>query len=155
MFHKITERIACVMNLITHNKAYSIFPRATFEERRSLIHLQHAESTVQPRTKYERRGWRFITDIDDDEIRNTTSAFSVGSRHLGDSKCWTIHLYPELDHSPMFWEANSWTLDYDQHSHPMHFWGLLQRRLHFSYLLDITMNLWPQSGKYEEANNQQ
>ena len=143
------------MNLITHNKAYSIFPRATFEERRSLIHVQHEESAVQAHRKYEKRGWQFITEIDEDEIQNTTSAFADGPRHLGDSKCWTIHLHPELNHSPMFWEANSWRLHYGVHAHPMHAWGLIRRSLHFSYLLDVTLCLWPKPGKYEETVDEQ
>jgi len=143
------------MNLITHNKAYSIFPHATFQERRSLIFVRDPEPVAQALTKYERRGWRFITEIDEDEIRKTTSAFANGSRHLGDSKCWTIHLHPELDHSPMFWEANSWRLHYSVHPPPTHIWGLIQRRLHFSYLLDITLCLWPKPGKYEETDDEQ
>ncbi|KIM40832.1 hypothetical protein M413DRAFT_40033, partial [Hebeloma cylindrosporum] len=51
----------CVMNIITHDKAYSVFPRATFEERRSLVHVKDTDSTAL--TKYEERGWQLIQDI--------------------------------------------------------------------------------------------
>jgi hypothetical protein len=142
------------MNLITHNKAYSVFPRETFEERRSLVYVRDAESAVQARAKYESRGWRFITEIDADEMQDSTSAFADGSRHLGDSKCWTIGLQPELEFSPRFWEVNSWSLHYNVDSHPMHVWKLIQRGFYFTYLSDTSLWLWPAHVKYEETDDE-
>lgn len=143
------------MNLITHNKAYSIFPHETFEQRRSLIHVRDAESALKARSKYETRGWRFITEIDDDEVQNLKSAFAPGSRHLGDSKCWTIPLHPELDYSPKYWEANCWGLRYNIDSSPIHMWTLIQRRLHFTYLLDVALWILPPRDTFKEMDDEQ
>jgi len=142
------------MNLITHNKAYSIFPRETFEERCSLIFAPYPDSSVQARIKYEKRGWEFITKVKTDEFQNSTSGFVNGSRYLGDPKCWTIPLYPDLDFSPRFWEANSWSLSYDVESNPMHIWDLIQCCLYFSYLIDVSFWFWPNPDKYEDTDDE-
>jgi hypothetical protein len=129
------------MNLITHDKAYSIFPRATFEERRSLTHVKDTELAMMARLKYEGRGWHFVDEIEDDESRNRLSSFTRGPRHLGDSRCWTIQLQPAQEPSPNMWESNSWSLKYNADQTPAHAWMLLKspRRLHFSYLFDIPL----------------
>jgi len=132
---------ACVMNMITHDKAYSIFPWATFEERRSLIHVKDLEVEMMARLKYEGRGWQFINGTDVNESRDRPASFIRGPRQLGDSRCWMIQLHPAQDPTPNMWESNSWSLNYDAYENPTHVWMLLKspRRLHFSYLVDSAL----------------
>lgn len=129
------------MNMITHDKAYSIFPWATFEERRSLILVKDPEAARMARLKYEGRGWRFINGTDVNESRDCLSSFIRGPRHLGDTRCWTIQLHPAQNPIPNMWESNSWSLNYDAYQNPAHVWMLFRspRRLHFSYLVDIAL----------------
>jgi len=143
------------MNLITHNKAYSIFPRETFEERRSLVYANHPESAVQARAKYEQRGWQFIAEVQTDESSNSISGFTNGSRHLGDSKCWTIPLIPEIDYSPKYWEANSWQLHYDSDSRPVHIWEPILNQHRFSLIVDLSLIFRALGEQYEDQEEEQ
>ena len=128
------------MNVITHEKAYSIFPRATFEERQSLIYANE-ETALEALLKYQERGWKFFNRVHVNEARDPLSPFSQGSRHLGDSKCWTIRLQPTYADSPSIWESNSWRLEYNDFPFPMHVWMLLKRpnQLRFTYLVDVEL----------------
>ncbi|KIM41069.1 hypothetical protein M413DRAFT_47916, partial [Hebeloma cylindrosporum] len=103
----------CVMNFITHNKAYSIYPHATFIERRSLS-LHQSEHASAGILKYETRGWSNVEYLDPIEYSNPASSFAKGSRRIGDRKCWTISLsptlIPEIDIQRDFMESNTWTL---------------------------------------------
>ncbi|KAI0339888.1 hypothetical protein BDW22DRAFT_1335607 [Trametopsis cervina] len=49
----------CVMNVITYDTAYSLYPRATFEDMTSLVVLDNA-SQKAPLAKYARRGWSLV-----------------------------------------------------------------------------------------------
>ena len=51
--------LACVMNIITYNAAYALFPRATFEERESLI-VNRTPRSEPALTKYASRGFRLL-----------------------------------------------------------------------------------------------
>ncbi|PPQ91333.1 hypothetical protein CVT25_003773, partial [Psilocybe cyanescens] len=106
---------ACVMNIITHEKAYSLYPRGTFDERRSLLYLplRNDRRLLSAATKYAARGWQIVHKISKDESNNPRSAFSHGKRYLGDGKCWTLPIFPKLDFPPSNIEANSWALLYD------------------------------------------
>jgi len=99
------------MNLITHDKAYSIFPRETFEDRRSLIFVKDGDSTVKARERYEERGWTFVEGYEIQQ-RDPLSAFGKGIRRLGDSKCWSVSLHPDQDRTKSVAESNSWKLVY-------------------------------------------
>ena len=129
------------MNLITYDKAYSIFPRATFGERRSLIFVQDEDLAAMARAKYEQRGWSFI-EAYQVPTNDPLSSFAKGSRHLGDSKCWSITLHPERDHLASTWESNSWKLEYENNQTPKNVWILLKNpMLHWTYLLCPTWML--------------
>lgn len=104
-------RPACVMNVITHNKAYSIYPRATFIERRSLVY-NRSENSLEGRSKYEQRGWIQIPFLEAHDYNNPFSSFARGSRRIGDNKCWTINLYPTINTSQDFMDSNTWYLHY-------------------------------------------
>lgn len=100
------------MNVITHNKAYSIYPRATFIERRSLVY-NRSENSLEGRPKYEQRGWIQIPFLEAHDYNNPFSSFARGSRRIGDNKCWTIDLYPTIiNMSQDFMDSNTWYLHY-------------------------------------------
>jgi len=129
------------MNLITSDKAYSIFPRATFEERRSLIFVnKETDFASQARAKYEERGWSFIEACDVQQ-QDPISSFAKGPRYLGDSNCWSITLHPEYECvngtcNWRTWESNSWELQYKNGQAPEHVWTLMRHpKLHWTYLI--------------------
>lgn len=126
------------MNLITHEKAYSIFPRATFDERRSLLQLPMKRSRRQmATTKYAARGFNVVYKISLDEFDNPHSSFSHGKRHLGDEKCWTLPILPnlELPQSGTI-ETNSWALLYNGSLHPnMVATAFVSSTLRYGYLV--------------------
>jgi hypothetical protein len=144
----------CVMNLITCDKAYSIFPRATFEERRSLIferdnrkvilNNKDTDLVAKSREKYEKHGWSFIEAY---EIlqQDPLSSFAKGYRYLGDSNCWSITLHPEHERvngtcKSSTWESNSWELVYENGQTPKNVWMLLRNPLfHWSYLICLRL----------------
>jgi hypothetical protein len=83
-----------------------------------------------------------------EELMDRKSAFAPGQwRHVGDSKCWTIPLYPKLDLSKASVESNTWRLDFDSEMIPtMSFKILLTDCLRFSYLVvdaELAQYLWP------------
>ena len=128
------------MNFITHEKAYSLYPWATFEERRSL-HSSDAswrmDSQTVARTKYAGRGWLIVNRLTQAEIDNRTSAFPDGRRVVGDQYCWTMDLLPKLADLPQgFVESNSWGLSFTQnHQAEMKFLLLKMPELRFSYTI--------------------
>jgi len=126
------------MNLITHDKAYSIFPRATFEDRRSLIFDKDGDSAAKARAKYEERSWTFVEGLEV-QRRGPFSPFSKGTRRLGDSKCWSISLDPQKDRNTSVWDSNSWKLVYvGNNATPTNIWVLLDcpSVFHFTYLVN-------------------
>jgi len=127
------------MNLITHDKAYSIFPQATFEDRRSLIFVKEGDSAIKACEKYEERGWTFTEGYEIQPL-NRQSPFVKGIRRLGDSKCWSISLHPEKDGTACTssWDSNSWRLTFPNNRPPKNVWVLLHNPsiFHFSYLVN-------------------
>jgi hypothetical protein len=104
------------MNIITHSNAYSLFPQATFETRRTV--LTHDTSTSSPeamtaaRQKYVDRGWSFVDTASSLEALAPRSEFSsFGIRHIGDHACWTIRLssFEGLSTYDDLW-LNSWQI---------------------------------------------
>ncbi|PPQ72060.1 hypothetical protein CVT25_013477, partial [Psilocybe cyanescens] len=103
---------ACVMNLITYDAAFSLYPKATFEDRLSLLCLPASpELHVLITTKYGGRGWNIIGQHDlpiiaqqrltIDLLATLKSykpetgpelSFYPGRRHLRDLRCWTLPL---------------------------------------------------------------
>lgn len=68
------------MNIITHNKVYSFFPRATFEDRRSLkdIPRDFKPTTLKPLAKCKARGWKIVDQITRDDFDGPNAVFSHG-----------------------------------------------------------------------------
>ncbi|KAJ3014961.1 hypothetical protein NUW54_g1164 [Trametes sanguinea] len=87
----------CVMNVISYNKAYCLFPRATLEERRSLM----TSVAVGPGRlgtagffKNSDTGHRLITTLPPEEtsMDRPSRSFPCGPRWIGDRDTWLIQL---------------------------------------------------------------
>ncbi|KAH9480060.1 hypothetical protein JR316_0006657 [Psilocybe cubensis] len=127
----------CVMNIITHEKAYSLYPRGTFDERRSLLNLPLKSERLQvATTKYSARGWKIVSKISTEEFENPRSAFSHGLRYIGDGKCWTLSILPKLNLPDSTIETNSWVHLYDSDLVPtMSATVFVSGRLRYGYLI--------------------
>jgi len=127
------------MNIITHNKAYALYPKATFEERRSLMYSTEGMWQDTARKKYNDRGWSMVERLTVEEFRDRRSSFAPGNRYVGDSSCWTIPLASSpgiMDLPEGFIESNTWALKYDADLIPiMSFRVLLTDCLKYSYLV--------------------
>ncbi len=106
------------MNFITYEKAYSLYPGATFAARKSLVTGVTARpghpsqlATERALRKYKTRGWELYRRI------TKETRFPSGLRRVGDSKCWTMSILPKFDFPPSTIEANTWKLDHYHHWH--------------------------------------
>jgi hypothetical protein len=84
-----TEIIACVMNVISHRAAYSLYPTLTFERRCSLICATQGADQKAAREKYIQRGWAMV---EVPELSDTKASLLASTRRVGDCHCWTIPL---------------------------------------------------------------
>lgn len=144
------------MNIITHDKAYSLYPKATLEERRSLMYSTEGLKQDSARKKYKKRGWSMVERLTVEELQDPVSAFTPGHRYVGDSKCWTIPLSspPLMDLPEGFIETNTWALKYDFDLLPiMSFKVLLTNCLNYSYLVvdeELAQYIYPMIYPTEE-----
>lgn len=81
---------ACVMNYITHDAAVSLYPRATFCDRVSLV-FGRPKNFSRIAHKYGLRGFRFQTVLHPSAFL-TGGAFQSGERCTRDSMCWVVPL---------------------------------------------------------------
>ncbi|ETW83700.1 hypothetical protein HETIRDRAFT_415457 [Heterobasidion irregulare TC 32-1] len=82
----------CVMNMISYEKAYSLFPRATFEDRTSFICTNVPWRRDVAIKKYTQRGWDVLRSRRAYVIRD--DLLSV-ERRLDDAYTWTMPLNVE------------------------------------------------------------
>ncbi|KAJ3527305.1 hypothetical protein NM688_g8146 [Phlebia brevispora] len=78
----------CVLNIVTYNMAFCLYPRATLGDRCSLV--LRSDEVLDPSVmrKYVKRGFQFAISTRQEDV-----AFLPGQlRWLGDSHCWTIPL---------------------------------------------------------------
>ena len=100
---------ACVMNIITHDKAYSLYPRATFVHNHSVV-LEPWSPAERALEKYSKRGWTQITVKDAKENPHDAAVFPAGGRYVGDKSCWVLPVYPEINVAgKVDIESDSWT----------------------------------------------
>ncbi|KIJ15742.1 hypothetical protein PAXINDRAFT_114105 [Paxillus involutus ATCC 200175] len=84
----------CVMNFITSDSAYSLYPRATFEDRCSLG-MPNSRSLIEKVVqKYVRRGWRiYFMPTPFDSANPTKPPFMLDSaRWVCDKHTWVLPL---------------------------------------------------------------
>jgi len=115
--------LACVINVISHYAAYSLFPYATFVEATSLNITTAGSGQDAAREKYEKRGWRMKSSAAKFELLASLSDFRVGFRWVGDNRTWTIPLDPPLHSgaltcSPDLLPLHSFGLEYDSNYDP-------------------------------------
>ncbi|KAF5315275.1 hypothetical protein D9619_007568 [Psilocybe cf. subviscida] len=110
----------CVMNFITHEKAYCLFPRATLVERRALTYLNRTighESNRNAYVKWTARGFQLGDCLTQAEFDDPGSAFAPGMRFVGDSKrlVFPIHFLREdfTGQKEGTVEVNSFALEYN------------------------------------------
>ncbi|KIJ64107.1 hypothetical protein HYDPIDRAFT_28996 [Hydnomerulius pinastri MD-312] len=84
----------CVMNFITFDAAHSLYPIATFEERRSLGMPNSRSTTESALDKYIRRGWRiFFLPTPLDTTNPTKPPFMLNeTRWVSDRYTWVMPL---------------------------------------------------------------
>ena len=125
---------ACVMNIITHDSAYALYPIATFEQRRSLICATGGSKQDQAREKYIARGWTMENSLQLHEIGDHD--FRIGNWWIGDKACWTINILPDLGLGPDHITSNSWMLTCSEGHEAQHEFLILQTPvLRYRYLV--------------------
>ncbi|PBK97197.1 hypothetical protein ARMGADRAFT_1009255 [Armillaria gallica] len=113
-FHSTTP-----MNIISHSHAYSLFPKATFDQKRALIITTSGSGQEVGRGKYRDRGWKLFQYPSAFEVTDSESEFQAALRWVGDRKCLTLPLtpIPSLDAFVKFpypVHINSWNMKYDR-----------------------------------------
>lgn len=87
---------ACVINVIAFNKAYCLYPRATLEERVSLICTTRDDDVIENvYDRYRKRGWFIIRTVDEaSSLTSDPSLTKDVTRWIDDGFSWSIPLYP-------------------------------------------------------------
>lgn len=85
---------ACVLNLISFDAAYSLYPRATFHERVSLITKKKTYPLSPVMLKWAERGWKpFKSYLPEGMSQERYDlSFPSHSRWIDDGHSWTIRL---------------------------------------------------------------
>ena len=83
-----------VMNVISFDTAYCLYPHATLEERLSLSCTTRQDRTLgRIWRKYRARGWRIIHGVDDLELETSDAALHRRhARWINDGLSWSIKL---------------------------------------------------------------
>ncbi|KAH9948728.1 hypothetical protein B0H21DRAFT_210856 [Amylocystis lapponica] len=115
----------CVMNIISYEKAYALYPRATFEGRRALVCATDGPRQEPAIEKYGTRGWEMVRELPEVERNAHNRDFRFGPRWISDSESWVIALdmagvvpppppnafSPPLSQDPV--GAATWKLSYE------------------------------------------
>ncbi|KAE9402677.1 hypothetical protein BT96DRAFT_990910 [Gymnopus androsaceus JB14] len=129
----------CVMNIISHSHAYSLYPRATFIDRIASRNIKFRGLRTRheaAREKYRQRGWELI-DIPSASVALRRCPEFSDARCVGDSACWVIRLPSQTTYGPDPIRINSWS----NSSHPWDNMLLLEHetktdeRLDFGYCI--------------------
>lgn len=85
------------MNVISYEKAYCLYPRATVHEHRTLVcGLNPSPNRPEALRKYLLRGFKIVRRINPNTCDDIIDrSFPVGPRYIGDSQCWTLTLNME------------------------------------------------------------
>ncbi|KAI0344506.1 hypothetical protein BDW22DRAFT_1326633, partial [Trametopsis cervina] len=94
-----TYHSSCVLNVISHAAAYSLFPRATFMHREMLVFhhpgTPNERDEIEALEKYIRRGWRAVEHT---QVGGGNREYTARVRWVGDDLTWRVQLAPELSH---------------------------------------------------------
>ncbi|TCD68623.1 hypothetical protein EIP91_010278 [Steccherinum ochraceum] len=84
---------SCVMNVISYEKAYSLYPRGTLHEHRNLVfRSEHLPGRAKALKKYERRGFKPVRHDPPPSRGEISRSFPYGARYAEDTWCWRIPL---------------------------------------------------------------
>lgn len=87
------------MNIIAFNKAYCLYPRATLQERLSLVCTFRDDADVEcVYTRYNNRGWGIIRSYRMAPGFTLDPSFSYGARWIDDGFSWSIPLSYHFKH---------------------------------------------------------
>ncbi|KAJ7722642.1 hypothetical protein DFH07DRAFT_759903, partial [Mycena maculata] len=103
-------RSTCVMNILTHDTGYALFPRSTFVTRKALIVTTVGAGQEAGRQKYIERGWEMVS------TPSPSRRSELGVRMLrwvGDKFTWRMRLSLSKPFAPDLALINSWQLDYN------------------------------------------
>lgn len=85
-----------LVNVITGNHAYCVFPNATFMKRQTYpTRIPDYFNSVILAQKYKDRGWRFIQRVP--KQKWVTGELDIGCRWIGDKHTWKMALSPMSD----------------------------------------------------------
>ena len=96
------------MNFISWNKAYSLFPQATFENH-VLISFNPSDMAMNALNKYYDQGWELLTGDDLGLLRNN---FFPTRRQIGDRFTWVLPLCTQGIDSALTYRGLSPDVDY-------------------------------------------
>ncbi|KAJ7457385.1 hypothetical protein FB451DRAFT_593931 [Mycena latifolia] len=126
-----------VMNVLTHDKGYALYPWSTFVTGEALIIETAGAGQQMGRQKYIDRGWEMINS----PSLNQKSELGVRiGRWVGDAFTWTLPLWygASATRTPDLCRLNSWRLDCDAHTTWTH-WEVLQNAaLKYEYIIEDT-----------------
>jgi len=88
----LTFHSTAVMNAITHEAAYALFPNATFEENITLLTTKESIKRDQAIQKYAARGWKAVSTISSEDQENKNAPLRSGKRWISDNQTWIIPL---------------------------------------------------------------
>ena len=91
--------VACVMNVITFDQAHCLYPRATLEERLSLVCTDRQDEVIERvYERYHQRGWTIIRTLGEVASRTSDPALSDTTRCINDCFSRTIPLPRLTEH---------------------------------------------------------
>ncbi|KIK59529.1 hypothetical protein GYMLUDRAFT_60086 [Collybiopsis luxurians FD-317 M1] len=107
---------SCVMNFLSHQVAYCLFPETTLNEKKNLILNMHGSQTALAVAKYAHRGFELFTHASKRQVVDPKSDLSIFRFHsTDDARCrkeeikWICPSKP----APDFLRGNSWQLRYE------------------------------------------
>lgn len=136
------------MNVITFNRAYCLYPRATLEDRLSLV-CTGRDDMEEIYNKYRERGWYIIPFYDQAQIWTSDPTFTDMARWIDDGHSWSIPLpysFPQpiapvnphsasLTRDPV--SVTSWALMPDRRNRGyMHFYHVKSPQLFYPYVME-------------------
>ena len=84
-----------MMNFITYDKVFSLYPFSTFCEKNSIVWGTRTSEERRAAEKYRGRGWRIDHFISLEDMMNRPTELGVKPRRLEDSLCWKFDLEKE------------------------------------------------------------
>ncbi|KAJ7678347.1 hypothetical protein B0H17DRAFT_1235975 [Mycena rosella] len=123
-----------VMNVLTHDRGYALYPRATFETATALIIETVGAGQELGRQKYVDRGWPMTAAA---SVSRDSELGVRMVRWVGDAFTWTLPLRPDAprDSVPDLTCINSWKIDCDTTTTRTH-WAMLKHpELRYKYTI--------------------